>query len=90
MYNIFKDVLNEIEKEFNPLRLRYWKPTKPEIIMILILITVLYFGISYVWSYNGKHYSVLHNTLYLRQYNTRNDMKNLLILILLLITYKRW
>ena len=46
MYNIFKDVLDEIEKEFNPLRLRYWKPTKPEIIMILILITVLYFGIQ--------------------------------------------
>ena len=38
----------ELEKELKPLRFRYWKPTKPEIIMILILITVLYFGISYV------------------------------------------
>ena len=48
MYNIFKDVLREIDEEFNPLRLRYWKPTKPEIIMILIFLSILYFGISYV------------------------------------------
>ena len=48
MYNIFKDVLREIDVEFNPLRLRYLKPTKPEIIMILIFLSILYFGISYV------------------------------------------
>ena len=90
MYNLIKEVIRELDEEFNPLRLKYWKPSKPEIIMILIFISVLYFGISYVWSYNGEYHNLLYNTLYLRQYNTGNYMKNLLILILLLITYKRW
>ena len=48
MYNLIKDVLRELDEEFNPLRLKYWKPSKPEIIMILIFLSVLYFGISYV------------------------------------------
>ena len=48
MYNLIKDVLRELDEEFNPLRLRYWRPTKPELIMILIFLSVLYFGISYV------------------------------------------
>ena len=48
MYNLIKDVIKELDEEFNPLRLRHWKPSKPEIIMILIFISVLYFGISHV------------------------------------------
>ena len=48
MYNLIKDVLRELDEEFNPLRLKYWKPSKPEIIMILIFLSVLYFGISHV------------------------------------------
>jgi len=48
MYNLIKDVIRELDEEFNPLRLKYWKPSKPEIIMILIFLSVLYFGISHV------------------------------------------
>ena len=48
MYNIIKDVLREIEEEFNPFRLRYWKPTKPDIVMILILVSVIYLGIKHI------------------------------------------
>ena len=48
MYNLIKDVLKELDEEFNPLRLRYWKPTKPEIIMILVFVSVLIFGIKHI------------------------------------------
>ena len=48
MYNMIKDVLKELDEEFNPMRLKYWKPSKPEILMIIIFLSVIVFGIRYV------------------------------------------
>ena len=44
MYNIIKDVLREIDEEFNPFRLRYWKPSRHEIVMVIILLSIVWFA----------------------------------------------
>ena len=90
MYNLIREVIRELDEEFNPLRLRYWKPSKPEIIMILIFLSVLYFGYLYVWNNSWKCHSLLYNTLYLRQYNTGNYMIEYILLFIMLLGVFQW
>ena len=42
------DKLYEDLEEFNPMNLKYWKPTTSEIIMIIIFLSVVVFGVKHV------------------------------------------
>ena len=42
------DKLYEDLEEFNPMNLKYWKPTRSEILMIIIFLSVVVFGVKHV------------------------------------------